>query len=359
MRLISVEKDELIVGRPLPFALYDLKRNVVMDRGAVIDDAAHLKLIMDNNPLRELSARTEYDNAAASRPAAESNSSIASSLSNAMPAMSNHIASNNASETPVRAMEKSVEKTAERPIERPVERSSDKSGEKTSDSNFTFLDMKLRVGDRIQLQLPASMGSDRYVVRLIGYVENGSVLVTPPVANGMSLPVRMGDKVVARVFTSQTAFAFDSTIERVSKIPYDYLHLYYPPVVQGAVVRQAPRIKTRIIASVAVGTGNAAEDKMSAVIVNISAQGALISTRQPLDKQTHQITVSFRINLHGMDTHLNLKAVIRSVQVDDKESTDPLKYHHGIQFLYLQANENMILQSLIYQQMIEFPQNLM
>jgi hypothetical protein len=46
------------------------------------------------------------------------------------------------------------------------------------------------------------------------------------------------------------------------------------------------------------------------------------------------------------------------VQTDDKDPNEPLKYHHGVEFLELQATDNMILQSLIYQQMIEFPQNL-
>jgi c-di-GMP-binding flagellar brake protein YcgR len=231
---------------------------------------------------------------------------------------------------------------------------------KNSDSAFTFLDMKLRIGDRIQLQLPASMGSERHVVKLIGYVENSSVLVTPPMSGSMSLPVRATDKIVARVFTSQTAFAFDSTIERVCKIPYDYLHLLYPNVVQGAVVRSAPRIKTRIITSIAKSNASDGDDKISGVIVNISAQGALICMRQVLAIHSQPVIVSFRINLHEVATDLNIKAVIRNVQTDEsKPDSDPMKYQHGVQFLGMQPTDNMILQSLIYQQMVEQPQNLM
>lgn len=307
MRLISVEIDELTIGQPLPWPLYDQQRNVLIGQGAVIASAAHLQSVLDANPLRE-AVSNHRDNAAQNRQTGAG---------------------------PTRQQSGNPEKT------------------------FTFLDMKLRIGDRIQLQLPASMGVERYVVKLIGYVDNASVLVTSPVANGMCLPVRASDKIVARVFTSQTAFAFDSTIERVCKIPYDYLHLTYPTVVQGAVVRQAPRIKTRIIASIARSDAVDGDDKLSAVIVNISAHGALICMRQPLDRKQQEINLSFRINLHEIDTLLNIKAIIRNVQTDEsKDDADPLKYQHGVQFLNLQPTENMILQSLIYQQMIEHPHKL-
>jgi c-di-GMP-binding flagellar brake protein YcgR len=269
----------------------------------VISDIAQLNSLLERNPLRELALHTGHSKAGASH--------------------------SPASEPP------------------------------KSETSFSFLDMKLKVGDRIQLQPPASMGPERYVVKLIGYVDNTSVLVTPPLANGMRVPVREGDNIVARVFTSQTAFGFNSTIERVCKIPYDYLHLSFPDTVQGAVIRKSPRIKTNIIASIAKSDAVDREERLPGVIVNLSADGALLCTRQPLDKKAQQITLSFRINLHDVDAHLNVKAVIRNVHSDDdKDSADPLKYQHGVQFVNLQPTENMILQSLIYQQMIEQPHTL-
>jgi c-di-GMP-binding flagellar brake protein YcgR len=315
MRLISVESDELTVGEPLPWAIYDHQRQLIMDQGEVINSVSRLRSILEAGVMREPTAQAGPAPAPSSYQAAP------------RPAVS----------AP--------------PPEEPS---------KSADNAFTFLDMKLRIGDRIQLQLPASMGSERHVVKLIGYHENASVLVTPPMVGSMSLPMRAGDKIVARVFTSQTAFAFDSTIERVCKIPYDYLHLLYPTVVQGAVVRSAPRIKTRIITSIAKSNATDNEEKISGVIVNISAQGALICMRQVLAIHSQPVIVSFRINLHEVATDLNIKAVIRNVQTDEsKADSDPLKYQHGVQFMGMQPTDNMILQSLIYQQMVEQPHNLM
>jgi c-di-GMP-binding flagellar brake protein YcgR len=323
MRLISVESDELTIGEPLPWALYDHQRQLIMDQGEVINSVSRLRSILEAGAMRE---PTPQPSASATTP-------------------NNYQATPN--NTPV-----APRVTASAP---PSEESP-----KTGDNAFTFLDMKLRIGDRIQLQLPASMGSERHVVKLIGYAENASVLVTPPMSGNMVLPVRASDKIVARVFTSQTAFAFDSTIERVCKIPFDYLHLLYPTMVQGAVVRSAPRIKTRIITSISKSVAAESDEKLSGIIVNISAQGALICMRQMQTIHSQPIIVSFRINLHEVATDLNIKAIIRNVQTDDsKDDSDPMKYQHGVQFLGMQPTDNMILQSLIYQQMVEQPQNLM
>jgi c-di-GMP-binding flagellar brake protein YcgR len=327
MRLISVESDELTIGEPLPWAIYDHQRQLIMDQGEVINSVSRLRAILEGGVMREPTPQP-------TAPVAAPNNS----LNNHQTAPSN------------------VPVAPRMPASAPPPEVAPKS----SDNAFTFLDMKLRIGDRIQLQLPASMGSERHVVKLIGYVENASVLVTPPMLGNMALPVRANDKIVARVFTSQTAFAFDSTIERVCKIPFDYLHLQYPTVVQGAVVRSAPRIKTRIITSISKSNAGEGEEKLSGIIVNISAQGALICMRQVLAIHSQPIIVSFRINLHEVATDLNIKAVIRNVQTDEsKDDSDPMKYQHGVQFLGMQPTDNMILQSLIYQQMVEQPQNLM
>jgi c-di-GMP-binding flagellar brake protein YcgR len=328
MRLISVESDELTIGEPLPWALYDHQRQLIMDQGEVINSVSRLRSILEAGAMREPTPPPSPSPVAAS---------------NSFQAVPNNIPN-------------SFQAAPKPPASAP----SLEEAPKGSDGTFTFLDMKLRIGDRIQLQLPASMGSERHVVKLIGYVENASVLVTPPMVGSMSLPVRASDKIVARVFTSQTAFAFDSTIERVCKIPYDYLHLLYPTVVQGAIVRSAPRIKTRIITSISKSSASAGEEKLSGVIVNISAQGALICMRQVLAIHSQPIIVSFRINLHEVATDLNIKAVIRNVQTDEnKDDSDPMKYQHGVQFLGMLPTDNMILQSLIYQQMVEQPHNLM
>src|SRR5271165_2612903 len=102
MSLISVAKDELKVGQPLRWVLYDHQRNVLMDRGAIIADPAELNALLERNPLREL----------------------------ALPA-------------------------GQAKTDAPQSQGGNSTADTTkADNAYTFLDMKLKVGDRIQLQPP-------------------------------------------------------------------------------------------------------------------------------------------------------------------------------------------------------------
>lgn len=218
-----------------------------------------------------------------------------------------------------------------------------------------FEDMRLRIGDRIQLQVPISASLERHVVKLIGYVENVTLMVTAPMMNGLRVNLVENDPIVARVFSAQRAFGFSSTVERVCRIPYEYLHLSFPTQIQGAVIRKAPRVRTRIVASIAGPDGG--EERSSGLIANISADGALVKTRRGLFAKDDTIQLAFRINVHNLDAYLSLPAVVRSVNDEEADDGTPLA-SYGTQFSNLGANDAMILQSMIYQQMVEQPHSL-
>jgi hypothetical protein len=59
-----------------------------------------------------------------------------------------------------------------------------------------------------------------------------------------------------------------------------------------------------------------------------------------------------------MDAYLTACGIIRRVFNDEDEKGDASQVSYGIEFCDLQSNDRLILQSLIYQQMIEFPQSL-
>ena len=303
MSLIPVDKSELTLGAPLPWTLYDQNHKLLKAQGEPIDSEGQLRSLLEAGPLRELVWES------ASEPSPE-------------------------------AMDEPPE----------IDLSDTPSG------RFTFYDMNLKVGDRVQLQPPAQLGADRHIVKLIGYVDPVSVLVTAPKVNGMRLPLLEDESVVVRVFSGQNAFGFHCSIKRVCKVPFDYLHLSFPDEIQGAVIRKSPRIKIKIIASI-VDPENEGVEPLPGMIVNISSSGARVDARKPLGKAGKKVRLSFRVNLHSMEVFLTVNAVIRSVLRDD-ESAEPAQQsvaHYGVEFQELQPNDTMILQSLIYQKMIEQP----
>lgn len=300
MSLIPVQDGDIAVGQPLPWSIFDQDSQLLMMEGEVVTTDDQLQLLMDYSPMRALD----------------------------------------------------------------WEESTPEPGETTAappapDEVYRFSDMRLKVGDRLQIQPPAQLTSERFTVRLIGYLDGQSVLVTPPYANGLRLPLQEGENIIVRYFSGQNAFGFSASINKISKLPYEYFHLSFPESVKGMIIRKAPRVRTRIIAAVLQPDQPPGADPKSAIIANMSASGALLDSRHALGEKGDTLRLTFRVHLHNVDALLRVNAAIRAVFEDETPDPDkPCFIHHGIEFQGLEPNDSVILQSLIYQQMVENPHTL-
>ena len=311
MSLILANSNEIVVGKAPPWALYDQNRNLLLEQGAVVRDDEHRNALLSSQACYELSWEIPEG-------------------------------SEGAEGTEV------FFATEENPA-------GQKTGGNGADKKFSFDDMKLKPGDRLQLEPPLQLARERFSVKVIGFVRDLSMLVTIPVtANGLRLQLMENEKVVMRSFSGQDAFGFACNIQRIIKIPFEYMHLTFPDNIQGIMVRKAPRIKTRIIAT--VHGSKSAETQVSALISDISAHGISLEAKRQLGDKGDILNLAFRVQLHNVEAYLSLKGVIRAVISGDPaaaEKSDLIR--HGIEFHELQPNDSVILQSMIYQQLIENP----
>lgn len=308
MSLILANSNEIVVGKPPPWPLYDQEHNLLLGPGEIVRDNEHRDVLLAGGACHELSWA---------------------------------VPNNEDGEDSFFAAE---------------EASTEQSGGNKADRDYTFDDMKLKVEDRLQLEPPAQLARERFLVKVVGFLRGASLLVTAPIAaNGLRLQLMEGEAVVMRSFSGQNAFGFACAVERAIKTPYEYLHLSFPSKIQGIMIRKAPRVKTRIIATVQDIKAGAAE-KISALISDISADGASLEARRPLGDKGSTLNLAFRVHLHNIDAYLSVKGVIRAVHSSDVADTSkPSLIHHGIEFQDLQPNDSVVLQSMIYQQMIENP----
>lgn len=227
-------------------------------------------------------------------------------------------------------------------------------------ARFTFDDMKLRVEDRLQLEAPDRLGGGRFPVKLVGFLKGASLLVTTPItAKGIRLPLLESEKVIMRSFCGQNAFAFTCTLKRTDKITNEYLHLSFPENIDGRLVRKAPRIKTSIIAAIQDGEAGTT-GQISALISDISAKGVSLEAKRQLGGKGDILNMAFRVQLHEIEAFLSVRGVVRTaLSGDAADSSKSGLIRHGIEFQDLQPNDSMILQSMIYQQLIENPHRLM
>ena len=104
--------------------------------------------------------------------------------------------------------------------------------------------LKFSVGDVLQLQCTRDQEEDRYYVKVIGFLEHKSLMVTTPRYEGAPMLFREGHQFVVRLLSGNSVYGFETSVLRTSLHPYPYLHLAYPAELAHLIVRKAHRAKT-------------------------------------------------------------------------------------------------------------------
>ncbi len=286
MELTPIRKGDIEVGKPLPWPVYDRKKNLLLAYGHIVESQHQLDLLMENGLYRN-------------------------------PAW---------------------KKTA------PAER----LGEKEDLSRLEivrFTSIGIEPGEILQMQI-SDETEQRYGVRLIGFLEKKSVLVTPPVVNEEVILMRAGQGVMLRGFAGKHAYAFSSTVLRVCNMPYPYLHLSYPIEVRGMKIRKAVRTRSNVIGS--VWREENPGRKFSCTIEDISFTGAQITSEENLGEADARIVLYFRVAGQGSAAYVTAPAVIRRIF-----ETEGTKHRFGIEFMNLEQGDSFALQVLFYQNHFE------
>ncbi|QLQ03406.1 MAG: flagellar brake protein [Thiobacillus sp.] len=208
--------------------------------------------------------------------------------------------------------------------------------------------IKLGIGDTIQLQFQSDVEPSRCFVTLIGYLEGQSVIVTTPIINGSLMLVREGQDFVVRLFSGKTAYAFTAMAKRVTNTPYPHLHLAYPKEVRGLVVRGSSRGRINIIchATSEGGRGHAC------VARDISLGGALLAAGEKMGDVGSPLTLKFRVKIGDAEHVLVLDCTIRSVNASRPTVDENLTLLHGLSFDNVNSQDTLVISALLYQNMI-------
>lgn len=235
------------------------------------------------------------------------------------------------------------------PVFRLQEAHSKPSTTEEEPSEFRFEDMNLSVGDKFQLKLPTSIRGELSTAELIGYVLNTTLIISMPQSTQLPEPSLIeGDQITIRLFSRKYAFSFIVYVEKLIKIPFKYIHLSFPTNISGQLIRKSLRIKTEIVATIP-------DHPVPAIISNLSITGAEIRTSSSLGKLGETITLSFTVEIHGIEKSLSLKAAIRSTKQATKSIDNTLYF--GIEFQELPTEHRFALQSLIYQELVDRPRS--
>ncbi len=216
--------------------------------------------------------------------------------------------------------------------------------------SINFSEIKVNIGESIQLQDPSSKTDERIFVKLIGHREGKSILVTMPRANGDLIRVVNGQLFVVRLFSVQTVYAFNVTVMESKVSPYPYMHLSYPKTVESVVVRNAQRVNVELIVSVQCGDPDETNgDSVSAKLTDISTGGAKLSTNSAVGKVGDDLNMLAKLIVGGVEQYLQILATIRRFEIEELDEKKTFSY--GLEFRFVEEKDRLALHGFVYEQL--------
>jgi len=298
--LMPVRKAEIELGKPLPYAVFDADRNLLLNRGVVVRSEHQIEALAQRGLFRE---RT--------RP-------------NSVPGA---IAQDEAGATAGAA-----------------------GGARPNEEILDFEAVKLMPGDSLQLQPLLEGQTERFTVRVIGVMKPKSVLVSAPMVDGKLIFVRDGQTYLIRAFSGLNVCAFKAKVLKAQLQPFPYLHLSYPDSVQAMRIRKTMRAPAAII--VAVHESEEGRQTGAGKIVDLSVGGAKVLSPHPLGVKDQTLWLSFKVKLGDMEEYVKTPAVIRSLGEEDDEQGRRM-HATGIQFVELSQSQRLIIMNLVYQHLLK------
>lgn len=193
--------------------------------------------------------------------------------------------------------------------------------------------LRIPLGTALQIQATVPENAPRYVVRLIGALPGGSLVITAPAVEGKVQIVREGQRFNVRVLKGESVLGFVCQVLTSSLKPYPHLHLEYPENVEKIVVRKGRRVQTEIVAR-ARNTADPNEDAAfkPATLVDLSESGARISSPQPLGRGGEMLHLKFGLMVSGGHEDLDVVADVRNVVERADNGDEPATWLTGVQF---------------------------
>lgn len=215
----------------------------------------------------------------------------------------------------------------------------------------SFKELKLNVGDPIRLESVSA--KTRYPVKLIGYLDGQSIIVTVPRINGKEFLIKEGTSLRVRMIADNYACGFQTKVLTYQASPYLHFHLEYPEKLEAVAVRQASRVKLALPVSIdEVDKGELiGEWPRKEILVDVSNTGARIQCSEGLAPVGADLNIKFTVSVDGISRDLSVRSVVRNIaEVCDPDRGEVFQY--GLQFQPLSDDDRVYICGYVYEQML-------
>ncbi|ALS62842.1 flagellar brake protein [Pandoraea norimbergensis] len=209
-------------------------------------------------------------------------------------------------------------------------------------TQYGLTDLNLRPGDWLQIQLPPGAGSLRIRTRVIGHAPNQMLFVTAPTGRSAPPSLQASERLELWTFSGEDIYHFVCTVERVERIPFEYVVLSAPAQIRRKVLRRSQRVSARLVASITMG-----EVKHLALLQDVSAEGVSLLTDAPLGAPGETMQLAFRVRVGDIDMPVEATGTIRGIQQNDDGA-----HLHGIELPSLEPAHYVALKCYVYERLL-------
>jgi len=212
-----------------------------------------------------------------------------------------------------------------------------------SNDSPTFESLKLLPGQVLQLEFDG-YDSQRDRSTLVGYMRGRSILVSTPTKQNVPMSMKPKTKVKVRLFVNQIngACAFESVVQHVSVLPFPHLHLSMPDHLFIGEVRKSIRAPVHIVASTMI-TRDGKHLNTTAVIDDLSTNGARIYCEDLHTKNGSELDLVFKIAISNVERILHIKAIVRSSQFNEAKE----RFIYGLQFSSVEEDDFIAMHAFV------------
>lgn len=280
----ALEKDKIVVGRPLPFSVFGAEGQLLLAEGSVVESDRALQMLLRKGVYRD----------------AVGGDAIAAS---------------------------------------PVEHPEDTSGDALAGLQKNY--GASSAGRRFALTVASDDTDDAYNTWVIG-VHNQSIMLTAPRRpNGALVSVTVGQVWLCRAFQMTSAFRFRSAVLKVVFEPFPHVHIEAPRHVERRTVRGKPR--AAVFVRVALELPLAAP----AVLVDLSLSGGRLAVEEGVKLERGQgVQIAMKLELIDSQFELSLKGIVIA-QFGASDGRHPKVAFYGIKFESLSEVEKLVLHSFV------------
>lgn len=295
--LVPLRQQDLAVGEPVPYAIFDAENQLLLSAGQVIHTAKQLETLSKLGMFRNPAWRgVRVAGAVGSTRVHSDTPPLAAAIKT--PTLKRHLAQ-----------------------------------------------LKITPGTTLHIQSSIDPLSQNESVKLIGWLDKTGVLLSAVNAQGTILPFREGQSIKAKTIAGKDVISFEAIIEKVCFTPFPYLHLSWPDSLQIRQLRNSLRVNTQLIASVS-GDGIT---NIPARITNLSASGAMLEGSDLKLETDQEITMALRLHAAGIDHTMSIKAIVRN----QKSEPPAALVQYGLEFIPLATTDRLVLEHYIFSSILE------